>query len=536
MQTTIDKYSNIIALTLLKAEEQERENEAMAFRAVVTDNEFKFFLDLRSMFKAQEKEVLAKLEFLKDMTDMFMFDYVIWESNLRRMSYKHMTKVSTENGTRVFNDLKKMSKRAKDLLLQTTYDSKYPETLEYLEEQSIKLAGTVTTTTEEQIRAQLTNGFVEGLTVDEIATNISRVFSVASSTRAKMIARSEMSRAANYGAISAYRQSNMVEAKEWLTAKDELVCEFCSAMDKQVEDLSTAFLLNAQAFEGDDGTMMTNNYLDVQAAPLHVSCRCTILPVVKEFITTKTDDPVQAMFHSAKDGEYYLKKKERYAKILTNTYASSRINMSKDNFATRAMLAVDIFRDTIKPSTQSVLNGWKFDTNSVEGMVLRYQAAKLENDAKKIVWKNSDIEKIVKAAYNATLPKKEYLKIRAFSQAYMSLEKITSTRLYRGTNGKTGKAIVADIKELPQTTKSVNIQDRVVAGYSLDSSYASYFGSRRGGFNIRQDISSKDIILHNVFIEGGALKGEQENIIFSGMRKVSIKDIRYTEKDFGETL
>jgi SPP1 gp7 family putative phage head morphogenesis protein len=288
MLNTIDKYSDIIALTLLKAEEQEREDEAQAFRAVVTDNEFKFFLDLRSMFKAQEKEVLSKLNALKDMADMFMFDYAVWERNLKQIGNKHMTNVSTENGRRVFDDLKRMSKRVKDLLMQTSYDMTYPETLEYLDEQSIKLAGTVTTTTEEQIRAQLTNGFVEGLTVDEIAANISRVFTVASGSRAKMIARTEMSRAANYGAVSAYKQSGVVEAKEWLTAQDEKVCPYCNAMDKKVESLSTAFLLKDQTFEGDDGTMMTNNYLDVQAPPLHISCRCSVLPVVKEFVVVES--------------------------------------------------------------------------------------------------------------------------------------------------------------------------------------------------------------------------------------------------------
>jgi hypothetical protein len=69
-----------------------------------------------------------------------------------------------------------------------------------------------------------------------------------------------------------------VEGKEWFTAEDEHVCPYCNALDRKVVDLDEDYfgLGDSQTI---DGKTQHYNYDDVPSAPLHVSCRCTLLPV-----------------------------------------------------------------------------------------------------------------------------------------------------------------------------------------------------------------------------------------------------------------
>lgn len=269
---------------LLKAEADEREEEAMTFRDIVTRNENAFKKMLISIFKAQKKEVKGKLESMKDITDLFMFDTTVWKINTRLKAEKACKKALNENGKRIYSDLENMEKSCKFVLVSTTYDMDYPEALAYLEEQGIKLADDVTEETERILAEVIAQAFSEGLALTEISALIDESFD--DSYRATMIARTEIVRAANYGALSAYKQSGVVESKEWLTAQDEKVCPFCGSLDRTVLGLDDSFLAVGGTLEvtTDDGKVhtLTNNYLDTQAPPVHPHCRCTLLPVIKD--------------------------------------------------------------------------------------------------------------------------------------------------------------------------------------------------------------------------------------------------------------
>jgi hypothetical protein len=69
-----------------------------------------------------------------------------------------------------------------------------------------------------------------------------------------------------------------VEAKEWYTAQDEHVCPFYNALDGKVFGLTENIFAKGDVFTVRD-QMLDLNYDDVPSAPLHVSCRCTLLPV-----------------------------------------------------------------------------------------------------------------------------------------------------------------------------------------------------------------------------------------------------------------
>jgi SPP1 gp7 family putative phage head morphogenesis protein len=87
--------------------------------------------------------------------------------------------------------------------------------------------------------------------------------------RSERIARTETIRASNFSTEEAYKESGIVEAKEWLTTKDERTDDECNDLDGKIIPLGKSFQSKKE-----------NGYETVQFPPIHVNCRCTLLPVV----------------------------------------------------------------------------------------------------------------------------------------------------------------------------------------------------------------------------------------------------------------
>lgn len=89
-------------------------------------------------------------------------------------------------------------------------------------------------------------------------TKADRAANRAAFARAEMIARTELQRAANNGAIAVYeRNRDVLQGYEIKAALDERTCPICGALD-------------GKRFEFGKG----------QRPPFHVRCRCTVLPVL----------------------------------------------------------------------------------------------------------------------------------------------------------------------------------------------------------------------------------------------------------------
>jgi SPP1 gp7 family putative phage head morphogenesis protein len=276
-----DKIVDSLFVLLMKAEADEREDEAMAFRAVMTQYEKRLRLILKDFFKKMGKEVLGNLDYLKNISDFVMFDQEVWRTNFVRALRENIKRSYHKNGKRVFNDLSKMGKQYKFVGVGITYDVEYEEALQYIDERPLIVADEIISRWEFDVDEILSEGFRDGLTIVMIADNLSDHFDHVSDYYSEMVARTEMSRAANMGALAAYKQSGVVEYKEWLTAQDEKVCPYCGQIDRMQTRLNENFLDLGASLLGTDGKTMTNNYLPVATPPLHPHCRCTLLPVTK---------------------------------------------------------------------------------------------------------------------------------------------------------------------------------------------------------------------------------------------------------------
>lgn len=155
---------------------------------------------------------------------------------------------------------------------------------QYLYEYGGEMITGINQTTRDQLMRELSDGFDDGESIDKLADRVQDVFSEANKVRAEAIARTEAIRASNAATVEAYRQSGVVEAKEWLAERDGNTCPFCLQFDGKYIALNANFAKNGETLhakdeEGNDVKLVVGNG-NVGEPPAHTRCRCTTIPVL----------------------------------------------------------------------------------------------------------------------------------------------------------------------------------------------------------------------------------------------------------------
>lgn len=111
----------------------------------------------------------------------------------------------------------------------------------------------------DKLRQELQRGYMEGEGTAKIKARVSKVFDVGKN-RAEMIARSETTRASNFGKLHAYQKAGEKGKKKWITHFDDRTSDICKRLDGQIVDLNADFTDSKTGWSG-------------LAPPAHVSCR-----------------------------------------------------------------------------------------------------------------------------------------------------------------------------------------------------------------------------------------------------------------------
>jgi SPP1 gp7 family putative phage head morphogenesis protein len=147
-----------------------------------------------------------------------------------------------------------------------------PNILRAVEKRVVFFAESVNKNTASLIKEALDQGISLGESIDKIANRITDIYDFSEKFRSVRIARTEVIGASNEGQLWSYRE-NGVEAKMWITARDEKVRE-SHQIDGQTIDINHRFALNS-------GEHL--DYPGDRDAPVGeiVNCRCCVSPVVK---------------------------------------------------------------------------------------------------------------------------------------------------------------------------------------------------------------------------------------------------------------
>lgn len=162
---------------------------------------------------------------------------------------------------------------------EIAFDAATEAVKQFMREDAMKGIRVMNKTTKSKLRKALAEGIQNGLGPVEIARGIRDVFDEAKSVRALRVSRTEALKAANRGALEAYKQSGVVAGKEWFTSEDEQVCQWCAPLNGKVYALGQNFFNQGDSYLGKEGGLIKFNLEDIPAPPLHPNCRCTLVPI-----------------------------------------------------------------------------------------------------------------------------------------------------------------------------------------------------------------------------------------------------------------
>lgn len=266
---------------------EQREVVGNAFNEVVVKIAFgyevQFLKATRQLFDKQKKIVLRNLK-KRYQADKGMQPTVakkisvvdlLEKESAKEAFYKSLMPIMRAN-------IKEVGTEALILVGSSGFDIEDPSVIKFYEKRTATIAKDINDETDKKLRASLTQGIDAGESIDELSIRVEEIYGSASGYRAERIARSETIKASGFAQDEAWQQSGVVEAKEWFTAKDERVCEFCGEMDGKTVELGDNYFDKGDTMEV-AGKELKLDYWDIDTPPLHASCRCTLLPVLKEF-------------------------------------------------------------------------------------------------------------------------------------------------------------------------------------------------------------------------------------------------------------
>jgi len=293
---------------------------------VADPGEKKFYDVLMVLFRGMEKDILGKMPKGKSVSkakesdiEHWMFSGRQWKQRFAQQGGEVIEGVAVTAGSRAMDSIP---------VVGVGFDVTNPAVQNLLQARTIRFAKEVVGTTETQIRKRLATGIAAGEGMPTLRNRIKDYFEGdAIPNRAEMIARTETIWASNAGAEEAYVQSGVVSGKEFLTAEDERVCIFCKAAGERFGEehgikLGEAFYKLGDKISGHDSDLDRTatyeiTYENVRFPPLHVRCRCTLIPVIDEKAVAKPFKPAKTL----DEAEKWVKDKDLVDQI---AYKNSR--------------------------------------------------------------------------------------------------------------------------------------------------------------------------------------------------------------------
>lgn len=157
--------------------------------------------------------------------------------------------------------------------IDALFNLKNKEVLDILRDSKEIMVSSVDDTTRQYLAMRISEGREAFLTVDEIAKSITEELPDIVKSRAEVIALTETARAISTVQLETFKR-NGIKEKEWVTSRDERVCEICGPLHGKTIKISGYF----ESGDFSEG-----------APPIHPRCRCDILEIIPDDFITNAD-------------------------------------------------------------------------------------------------------------------------------------------------------------------------------------------------------------------------------------------------------
>lgn len=237
------------------------------------DYEQKLKVWFKKIFDQQKKDILKKFD--QDNKKGFKkYDYQLL---LKYYTLYHIFLRPTVEEIMVQEGLRAMSELNVDIEFNPNTDKIKKE----LKQKIQLIAKNVDALTDEKIGKVVEMGLAGNMQPEEIKKELVKVFDELQGRRLETIVRTEAIRFGTYAEQSAREQSGVVKSKQWRTAIDERVCEYCGKMHGKKIWLQEDFFKKGSVMLGNNWGKIKLDYEDVVGSPLHPNCRCDMIPLIE---------------------------------------------------------------------------------------------------------------------------------------------------------------------------------------------------------------------------------------------------------------
>ena len=234
--------------------------------------ERKWRATVRTLLRGQEKRALKLLkdsDLAKEVKskDLGLLDFEIEVSIFSKKAKPIIKNIVDEAGNLA---LKEVGEKA----FTKEFQIADPVVAEWIDLKTIKFAKEVNETTIKKLKNTLAEGVLEGESITELGKRVSALYELRRSSGANTVARTETLSANNSGTLFGYKQSKVVEKKEWLATRDKRTRDSHSQLDGKIIGIDKNFNVNGVSLEYPG---------DPKGTPAEIiNCRCTIIPVISE--------------------------------------------------------------------------------------------------------------------------------------------------------------------------------------------------------------------------------------------------------------
>lgn len=339
--------------------------------------------------------------------------------------------------------------------------------------------------------------------------------------RAEILARTETIRAHHQGMMQEYRNWGLEGVKvqaELRTAGDDRVCSICQGLQGQIFTLKEVESL----------------------IPVHPLCRCIALPARAEDIEKQnTGSKIEDMSVRDLKDEYkdeYMEYRKDYQSFFDDLDTDELLKLKNGDYSNVEFL--DVIRTKGQEDFGDVaaaLQKWQGSPGSTMPTALRNLVSTVEQRSGNAISWNSSSRVTEMLAEDAAkrMTTSQYLKLRAFNQAYMQQIGQRSMKMYRGLGGPAGSSIREKVEDALFSNAEFTVRDLTLSGWTNKKSVAQEFAGDYGLW-IEETFSQRSVFLHhgllNSLTGAGGWFSENESLLFTGMRKFGINSLNWFGK------
>jgi hypothetical protein len=245
----------------------------------------RFDLAMRKVLRAQQRDVMAQLDKAglnrsggaRALTDAEVLEIV--RRSLGPQRWEAVFKAQTDPVRKA--SMLASGQQALDLIdIDATFQFT-PRVVAILQAQGLSFRERVSATTLKTLSEEITTALAEGAAAGEGVSERAKRIEIAIGdgfdirrSHSKTIARTEMGKATQKAQTEGYRQSGIVEQKQWNTSRDDAVRD-SHQIDGQIVALDDEFVL-------EDGARASEPMADSLPAEDVINCRCFVTPVIGE--------------------------------------------------------------------------------------------------------------------------------------------------------------------------------------------------------------------------------------------------------------